>query len=303
MKLSSILKPLAVAVACSVMTGCAPDGKDVDVPVVKPADAVQFVAGNGTVKFTGYKPLADKPVYVHYLIPENGDKTTMPVLFVLPGQERNAADYLKAWTETALNKDVMVFALEFPTAYYNSDLYQAGGVMVNDKLQPTADWSFQVIEALFDKIVKDTRSNRMTYDIWGHSAGAQFVSRFVTFMPAARIDRAVSANAGWYTLPDDAINFPYGVKGTPAATNLQAAFKHNMIVDLGTADTDRSGLNTSAGAEAQGQTRFERGTYYYDVAVEVSSRMGCTFNWTKRLEEGIGHDYTAMARAAAGILY
>lgn len=84
--------------------------------------------------------------------------------------------------------------------------------------------------------------------------GAQFVHRYVTFMPDTRVDRAVSANAGWYTLPDVDVAYPYGLKNTDVATTSRVAslFARKLIVHLGTADTDRNGLNTSAGAEAQG---------------------------------------------------
>jgi hypothetical protein len=45
--------------------------------------------------------------------------------------------------------------------------------------------------------------------MFGHSAGAQFVTRFVTFMPQHR-PIAVAANAGWYTTLDDLVEFPTG---------------------------------------------------------------------------------------------
>ena len=38
--------------------------------------------------------------------------------------------------------------------------------------------------------------------MFGHSAGGQFVHRFVQFKPNSRVNYAISANAGWYTVPD-----------------------------------------------------------------------------------------------------
>jgi pimeloyl-ACP methyl ester carboxylesterase len=50
------------------------------------------------------------------------------------------------------------------------------------------------------------------FDLWGHSAGAQFAHRFALFRPAAPVRRIVAAGAGWYTTPDLELDFPYGLR-------------------------------------------------------------------------------------------
>ena len=53
---------------------------------------------------------------------------------------------------------------------------------------------------------------RRGYALYGHSAGGQFVHRYVAFADAPRMESAVAANSGWYTMPDDGA-FPYGWGG------------------------------------------------------------------------------------------
>ena len=57
------------------------------------------VITSGTGKFTYglYEPLKDKPVTVYYSIGE-GDMSAMPVIFVLPGTNRDADNYIRSWT-------------------------------------------------------------------------------------------------------------------------------------------------------------------------------------------------------------
>ena len=55
------------------------------------------------------------------------------------------------------------------------------------------------------------------YHIYGRSAGGQFVHRLALFVPEARCEAAITANAGWYTVPTFAGDgFPYGLKGSAA---------------------------------------------------------------------------------------
>lgn len=281
--------------------GCLKD----DAPETPPAATGKFAPGEGIAVYTGYAPLATRPVRVHYYIPQGGDMTVMPILFVLPGQERNAADYLAAWHNEAARRHIMVFALEFPAGYYTQAQYNEGGMFDGGVLLDASQWSFAVVEALFDTIRSDTGSTRTAYDMWGHSAGAQFVHRYVTFMPQVRLHRAVSANAGWYTLPDADTAYPYGLKGTPFATqeHLRTLFARELAVHLGTADTGRTGLNTSEGAEAQGANRYSRGCHYMTCAEEQCGRTGVPFIWSKTEVEGVAHEYAKMAAAGAAWLY
>ena len=71
---------------------------------------------------------------------------------------------------------------------------------------------------------------------------------------------------------------------------------------MGTADTDRNGLNTSAGAEAQGANRYQRGKYYFSEAKRISTKDGCSLNWDKYEVAGVAHEYAKMAAAEQNTL-
>ena len=70
-------------------------------------------------------------------------------------------------------------------------------------------WTFSAIEHIFDDIRARTGSSCEKYSIFGHSAGSQFVHRMVLFRNDLRIEYAVAANAGSYTLPSFETKFPY----------------------------------------------------------------------------------------------
>lgn len=295
-----IVNLLFLAVCTALFASCFKDDKPESL-----GETSGFLPGDGIVTYSGYAPLADRPIRIHFHIPTIGDMKKMPVLFVFPGLERNANDYLTAWRAESSKRNIMVFVFEFPADTYSTSQYIEGGMFKGNTLQERSLWTFSVVEAVFDAVKKDTGSPQIKYDMWGHSAGAQFVHRYLTFMPDARIDRAVSANAGWYTLPDVDIAYPYGLKNTDVATSsrLPSLFAGKLIVQLGTADTDRAGLNTSSGAEAQGKNRYQRGTYYFAEASRICSKGGYALNWTKYEETGVAHEFAKMATAGAKILY
>ncbi|MGL4992958.1 MAG: hypothetical protein ACRC6R_02305 [Bacteroidales bacterium] len=260
--------------------------------------------GEGLISFSGYQPLANKPIGVHYFIPD-GDMGKMPILFVLPGLNRNAGDYLQAWKSAAKSKGIMVFALEFPSSYYPSSDYTEGGIFKNDNIQPEDQWSFSIIDPLFDYICNELSIKQSGYDLWGHSAGAQFVHRYLLFKPDSPIIRAISANAGWYTVPDMDIEFPYGLKNSPSNENsLSKSLSRDLIIQLGTADNnvDDPNLNHSEGADKQGAHRYERGLHFWSRSLSISESY-TSFGWHKIEVEGVGHSYTQMVANAADTLY
>ena len=91
---------------------------------------------------------------------------------------------------------------------------------------PPSHWSYTIIEDLFSAVVS-MGVQRKGYNIYGHSAGAQFVHRLVQFLPTCRVETAVAANSGWYTMPCLLARWPYGWRGLHPHPSASASAKED----------------------------------------------------------------------------
>ncbi len=189
-------------------------------PLAAVAGEISTNAGKGRFEFTGW---AGPPLPVWYQLPETITPDT-PVVVVMHGVNRDADRYRDEWAELALAHRFIVIVPEYSrTDFPGSDGYNTGFFTSADGTpRPRNLWSFAAIEPLFDEVRRRFGTAVPRYTLYGHSAGAQFVHRYVMFMPEARIEQAIAANAGWYTMPDPALAFPYGVKGAPVTTGARA---------------------------------------------------------------------------------
>ena len=108
------------------------------------------------------------------------------------------------------------------------------------------EWSFSIVERLFDHVKSLTTIQPATYYLYGHSAGGQFMHRFVMFMREARFSKAVAANAGWYTMPDQKIAFPYGLSGSRLAKACICPINPGAMMGRGCAKNAVAGSNPAA---------------------------------------------------------
>lgn len=232
------------------------------------------------------------------------DLRTARVIFVMHGTNRNAADYRDAWIPLIAGKNVIVVAPEFDSEHFPGvNAYNLGGMWDEaDRPNGPENWTFNLIERVFDDLVRRTGSDQTGYDMFGHSAGAQFTHRFVEFMPATRLHRAVAANAGWYTMLDDR-RFPYGFGEAPGPrVDLSRLARADLTIMLGANDTESENLRQDSDANAQGATRLERGLTFYRVAHAVAADAGEDLRWTLTVIPGARHDYQEMSAAAAKVL-
>jgi hypothetical protein len=262
----------------------------------------------GVFEYKDYEPLSNKPFNIHFYIPSSLDRENAPILFIFPGQNRNASDYLQSWMPLADQYQIMIFSFEFSDYFYpNSTSYQLGYIRdLNSNFNSEDIWTFSVIEPVFENIKTNLNYLGNSYNMFGHSAGAQFVHRFIQFKPLSRVDKAVSANAGWYTLPDTTIDFPYGLKGTTInVSDLQNSFLKKLEVHLGQNDTNPNDpfLNTTVGANLQGNHRFSRGQYFITNSDSIAQSMSFNSNWIKKEVPNVGHEQLNMAIFAAKELF
>jgi len=275
-----------------------------DAGTATPTAAPTLPAGDGMFTFDGW---AGPPIRVWYHLPETGRPET-PVLFVMHGVNRDADRYRDQWSALADQHGFVLVVPEFDEAGFpGSAGYNLGNMLDRDgRPVPPERWSFSVLEPLFDRVRAITGTRVERYDLYGHSAGAQFVHRYVMFMPGARLGRAVAANAGWYTLPDREVPYPYGLAGKHLPTvDLRRAFGQRLGILLGTADNDPAypNLRRTTEAMAQGPHRLARGEFFFGLAAAESAALGTDFRWTLEKVDGVGHDNGRMAPAAAAWLY
>jgi len=166
-------------------------------------------------------------------------------------------------------------------------------------------WTYSLVEHLCDHVCKGLGSRQTSYLLYGHSAGAQFVQRFLLFRPDARIAKAVAANAGRYAVAAFDVAWPYGMKdsGCPAI-HAKRALSRPLVVLAGSddTDTDDDDLTTTAAAMKQGKNRLERARYFMDSAKAEAAKQRVELAWEFQVVPDAGHDNTQMAKAAAPLL-
>lgn len=223
-----------------------------------------------------------------------------PIVIVMHGRKRNGEEYRDQWVETAERHGVLVAVPEFSEAQYPHPHEYNYGAMVDreGRPRPRAEWLFPVIEEAFREVQRRSRSTRDGYILYGHSAGGQLVHRLATFAWSPSIERAVSANAGSYTLPSAEEELPFGVGGTAVGDDdLRAFFVRPLLVMVGERDVDPRDphLPVEPAAMRQGPHRFARGHRYLEVARREARRLGAPLAWRLAVAPGVAHDNQAMA--------
>ena len=231
-----------------------------------------------------------------------------PVVFVMHGVARDGERYLEDWIPHARAHGFLLVVPEFSKEQFPGEEGYIYGNTVDKACHPLPrdQWSFSVIEPAFDAVKARTGNRTARYWLYGHSAGAQFVQRFVYFVPGARVARVVSANAGWYMLPDLSVAFPYGLKNTPVTeADLRHALALPMTVLLGTADIDPvlHSLRHTPESDAQGPQRFARGIFFFAHAEEAAKKFQLPLGWRLATAPDIDHDDARMAPFAVKNLF
>jgi len=263
----------------------------------------------GSFTFTPTGPLSNQPVEVFYHIP-NGDVTSMPIVMSFHGATRDGADYRDYWINMANANNFMVFAPEFSSSnypglgdnYLMANIFDDGDNPSPSTFNSSDEWTFSVLDPIFEFIKANISGSQQAYNAWGHSGGAQFLHRFVLYMPNSKLDIAVCSNAGWYTVPENTVNFPYGIlNGQLPDSDVVSAFSKKLIVHLGQDDNDPNspGLrhNTTVDNQ-QGLHRLERGQYFFNTSQTEAQTQNLTFNWEKHEVPNVDHDAQLMANDA-----
>ena len=261
--------------------------------------------GEGVFSYSSMPAFADRPIDVHYYIPQGCKQDEMRVIFVFHGADRGWESLLDAWEVAAEKNHFMVFIPHFTGDKFPLSDYQEIGVMDKDHaLRKHSDITPVLIDSLFSFIRSHTVNCPARYSIYGHSAGGQFVQRYLMTNDSPWLDRAVVGSPGWYTFPDEQLNYPYGIQNVPYITDesLRKMFSRDVTVELSEGDTVREWLRKTPEAEMQGRNRLERGINFYDYCRKLCLKKGWDFNWRRMIVPKLGHQSVEMGMAALPIL-
>lgn len=262
---------------------------------LKPGEINRFV-------FTSWAG-SDLPVWVY--LPDGIDLSRAPVLFMMHGNKRDPHRYLREWRQPARENGLIVVAPEFSQKDFpKSAGYNLGNVFRKETegRQDESLWSFSAIEPIFDSVKQAIQGEQTQYSIYGHSAGAQFVHRYLYYKPDARVKQYIAANAGWYTRPDVTETYPYGLARAGISEEmLKSALSKNVLLLLGDQDNDpnHKSLRRTPEAMRQGPHRFARGLSYHAIGKEQAERYAVRYGWTVQVAPGVAHSNGLMAKAAA----
>lgn len=297
----------------------------------KVLNEIDIKIGSGYFLIDGGQGNQDKTIKVFYHKPESFSANSK-ILLVIPGAGRNADTYRDAWIEESEEYDLLILSPMYPEKEYGFEAYHLGGLIkesnladcidreegtniVNldeEKLQLTPNpdsetWLFNDLDRIFDQVVDALDSEQRSYDVFGHSAGGHILHRLALFQKQSKVNIILASNASFYTLPDFAVSYPFGVKDTPVDEDaLKNTFKKNLVVFLGELDnayeTGGSFLRSNT-ADLQGSHRLERGKYFFNQAKEMAERLDVEFNWKLEIVPNVGHDHRLMGDAAGLYLY
>ncbi len=270
------------------------------------AAAFEIPEGRGSFAFRDERGDPSRVMTVYTYRPAGLDPATAPIVFVMHGVDKDADRYRDVWVEHAERGRFVVVAPLFDAGRWSDADYAHPALVERDGApRDRALWSYSVVEHLFDAVRDALHDTTPTYDLYGHSEGAQFVHRLVLLLPDARYRRAIAANAGWYTMPSRGVAYPFGLGGAPVDdAALARSLGRGLVVLLGDRDVDphHVHLNRSAGAMAQGDDRFDRGQAFYREAQARAVALGTPLGWRLRVVPDAAHQNSRMARAAAAVL-
>lgn len=221
-----------------------------------------------------------------------------PAVMVIHGTDRNARDYLGYLADV----DTLVIAPQFqegPPGLYWSTGWREG----NRSQDPERVSSFEVLDRMVEMF--------HGVAIVGHSAGAQFVTRYAAGTRLQGLTFIV-ANPGSYMYLDetrpvrgdcpDFNDYRYGLDNPNVYMSSGVAPDYpdrNVIYVLGSRDTKiDANLDTSCEAKRQGRNRYDRGLKFYK---HLATHFGRPVHRLV-VVYGVGHDPKRMLQAAKAYL-
>lgn len=218
--------------------------------------------------------------------------TPSALLIVFHGLHRNVDSYRDDLEPIANELCLLELVPLFDEQRFPSWRYQKGGIAHQGTLISPAQWTGNLVLRLVNWARKQESQPNLPYVLVGHSAGAQFLSRFAAFIPNdARA--IVIANPSTHVVPSLDIDPPFGFKRVYAPDHelqaLQDYLAQPVILVLGKDDVGDKDRDDEPAAVQQGKTRYQRGMNTFHAAQAVAAAHAWTLQWKLIELPGVSH--------------
>lgn len=253
--------------------------------------------GAGVYQFEESSGANKEPMDVLYYRPKNwhdGDK----ILVIFHGMDRHPEYFIKGLKKDADAKNILLVCPKFTKYKFpGNKYYNYGNVGKEDKNQ----WTYNIANRIIDDVKTRAGATKSKVILFGHSAGGQFLHRYLFLANKINADLVIAANAGSYLLPEENVNYPYGFKNVAAGTKeMKRAYGQKTIILLGESDISRTGKGfpQTPSDDKQGSNRFERGKNFFAQSQKKAAELKTKFNWQLATVPNVAHNAVKMAKAA-----
>ncbi len=209
------------------------------------------------------------------------------IVVLVHGISRNANEIIKSFSKHMAQDTLLiapVFSKEYATDYQRLGRKNKG---------PRADY---ILQAIVNELSSQHKVKVNKINLFGFSAGAQFVHRYA-FAHPAHVNKVAIVAAGWYTMPDVRENYPYGLKLRNEFTDINFEkmrfLRVKFRVYVGEKDylRDKSLNKNTRIDKIQGQNRLERAenwTYKMNQCLKEASIKNRV---SLEILENVSHDF------------
>jgi poly(3-hydroxybutyrate) depolymerase len=224
----------------------------------------------------------------HYLlyVPGRGGQGA-PILVATHGISRNVEEHAALFAPCAEKKGAVLIAPCFPRDEFED--YQRLGREGRGRRADVA------LDAIVREAASLTGAVATKIHVFGFSGGAQFAHRYVMAHPD-RVASAAVAAAGWYTFPDSATPYPYGLGPGDEPSSVRfdpdRFLRVPITVFVGSADTGSKNVRRNPAVDRQqGVTRLERAQRWTAAMRRAAESRGLEPLVTCELVPGVGHSF------------
>lgn len=271
--------------AAALLVALSAPASALDAPLRLGDNRLQPEIGDWMFEFFTYRPL---------------NCASPSVLLVFHGNGRGASSYRNSAKAFADEACFVVYSPLFDRDRFPSWSYHRGGLFEDGELRDDDDWTVATAGDMIDWIKSREGADTPIF-MFGHSAGAQFLSRVVAYDRPAGVERIVLANPSTYVVPSFEWDAPYGFAGLPGVFSGQDAIRAYLeapvTIFLGQDDTGSDDLTRNEWADRQGSNRLDRGRTVFRIAKQIAEENDWEFGWMLVEAPGVGHTARGMLGA------